>query len=76
MIREIHFQGKTWLTKLEPRYLNSVGTFPVLLFGLALSVGLSVLLYFLLQRMEMLRVARDRALLEVSERKRAERRPP
>ena len=59
--------------ELEPRSLSSPGTLPVLLFGLALSVGLSVLLYFLLQHMEMLRVARDQALLEVSERKRAER---
>ena len=73
VIREIHFPGKTWRVEVEPRALRSPGTLPVLLFGLALSVGLSVLLYFLLQRIEMLRAARDQALREVSERKRAEK---
>ena len=73
VIRKIQFPGKIWRVAMEPRSLRSPGTLPVLLFGLALSVGLSVLLHFLLQRMEMLRVARDQALREVSERKRAER---
>ena len=73
VIRGIHFPGKTWRVEVEPRVLRSPGTLPVLLFGLALSVGLSVLLHFLLQRIKMLRAARDQALREVSERKRAEK---
>ncbi|MFH1673140.1 MAG: ATP-binding protein, partial [Pseudomonadota bacterium] len=43
-----------------------------LLFGLALSTGLSFLLYSLMQKMRMYQAARDRALHEINERKKTE----
>jgi signal transduction histidine kinase len=75
-LRAINFRGKTWELDLEPKaHINRLGInqgFPLLIFGLTISATLSLLLYFLIQRMQMLREARDRALHEVNERKKAE----
>jgi len=72
VVREIRFSGKTWRLHLVSLSSPSAGNLSVLMFGMTLSVGLALLLHFLLQRMEMLTEARDRALHEVSERKRVE----
>jgi signal transduction histidine kinase len=76
-VRKIHFGGKTWQLDLEPKpaiYLPTpFGNLPFLVFGLVLSTALSLVLYFLLRRMAMYREARDEALHEVSQRKRAEK---
>jgi signal transduction histidine kinase len=75
-VRKIHFGGKTWQLDLEPKpnvYLPTrFANLPFLVFGLVLSTALSLVLYFLLRRMAMYRGARDEALHEVSQRKRAE----
>jgi signal transduction histidine kinase len=75
-VREIKFAEKIWTLELEPgsesyprRYL---GNLPILLFGLSLSAVLSLLLYFLIQRMDMYKSSCDHALREVGERKRAQ----
>ena len=82
--REIHFRGKTWRLELEPLRItakNGLAAYlglenPTLLmflfFGLTLSTGLSFLFYSFMHRMQMYQVARDHALYEVNERKRAE----
>lgn len=76
VVREIRFPGKTWRLDLVPKAaIYPPGTFrnfPLLIFGLAASAILSFLLHFLIQRMQMYRQARDHALQEVGERKRAE----
>jgi signal transduction histidine kinase len=72
VVRPIDFPGKTWQLEIEPHALSATVNFVPLLFGFGLSAALSVLLYFLLQRMDMLKEARDRALREVGERKRIE----
>lgn len=46
--------------------------FPVLLFGLGLSLGFAILLRQLIRRIDLYRVSRDRALHEVAERRRVE----
>jgi len=74
--REISFRGKIWQLDLEPKRMvyspADTGNLPILVFGLALSAALSLLLYLLIKRMEMYRETRDQALHEVSQRKRAE----
>ena len=74
--REISFRGKIWQLDLEPKPIvyspGDTGNLPVLVFGLALSAALSLLLYLLIKRMEMYRETRDQALHEVSQRKRVE----
>ena len=82
--REIHFRGKTWRLELEPLRItakNGLASYlglenptrlMFLFFGLMLSTGLSFLLYSFMHRMQMYQVARDQALYEVNERKRAE----
>lgn len=74
--RTIRFPGKTWKLALEPTASVYAPTLfqnlPFLVFGLAISGALSLLLYFLIQRLRMYRQARDHALFEVSERKRAQ----
>jgi len=74
--REINFPGKSWRLDLVPKttlYPSiSAQNFPLLIFGLTISVILSLLLHFLIQRMQMYRQARDHALHEISERKRVE----
>jgi PAS domain S-box-containing protein len=82
--REIHFRGKTWRLELEPLRISTKNELAAylglenptrlmfLFFGLMLSTGLSFLLYSFMHRMQMYQVARDQALYEVNERKRAE----
>ena len=82
--REIHFRGKTWRLELEPLRITAKNGLAAylglenpthlmfLFFGLTLSTGLSFLLYSFMHRMQMYQVARDQALYEVNERKRAE----
>ena len=82
--REIHFRGKTWRLELEPLRISTKNELAAylglenpthlmfLFFGLTLSTGLSFLLYSFMHRMQMYQVARDQALYEVNERKRAE----
>ncbi len=76
VLREIHFRGKIWQLDLAPKAAiyppRAVRNLPLLIFGLAISATLSLLLHFLIQRMQMYRQARDHALHEVSERKRAQ----
>jgi len=70
--RQIHFPGKTWELELKPSAVSTTGNVPVLVFGLTLSAALSMVLYFLLQRIDLLRETRDKALSEVRERQRVE----
>ena len=82
--REIHFRGKTWRLELEPLRISTKNGLSAyqgletpthlmfLLFGLTLSTGLSFLFYSFMHRMQMCQVARDQALYEVNEGKRAE----
>ena len=76
VLRPIQFPGKALRLDLQPKEMVkttlTMTDLPLLLFGLAISLTLSFLLYFLLQRMQLYREARDRALHEVGERKRAE----
>jgi signal transduction histidine kinase len=76
VLRKIQFPGKTWKLDLVPKVLvypsGMVRRVSILIFGLVVSVILSLLLYLLLERMQMYRLARDQALQEISERKRAE----
>ena len=76
VVREIRFPGKVWKLDLEPSPLllssGSVPNLSFLVFGLAVSAILSLLLLFLLQRMRMYKEARDRAFHEIGERKRAQ----
>ena len=73
---ETNFPGKTWKIQLEPKPTiyspGSLSNLHVLVFGLGLSAALSLLLHALLQRMAMYKHARDQALHEVGERRRAE----
>jgi len=76
VLRGIHFPGKTWQLELfpkadlyPPKVVRNSG---LLAFGLFISAILSLLLHFLNHRMQMYRQARDHALHEVSERKRAQ----
>ena len=76
MRQTIRFYGKTWELALAPKasvYVPGKIQNPSLLaFGLVISVILSMLLYFLLQRMQAYREARDQALKEAAKRKMAE----
>ncbi len=79
LLAEQSFQvhNRTWRLLLGPRpaLLAGVGwgaSFPIPLLGFTLSGGLSVLLFLKLRRLHLFRLARDRALSEVWERKRAE----
>lgn len=76
VLQEIHFPGKTWRLELSPKavlYPPRVVRNPgLLVFGMFISAILSLLLYFLIHRMQMYRQARDHALHEVNERKRAQ----
>ncbi len=74
--RTIQFPGKIWRLTLEPRgsalAISSRNNLSFLSFGFAISTALSLILYFLIQRMQLYREARDQALREISERKKAE----
>ncbi|MEJ2656371.1 MAG: hypothetical protein P8012_04140, partial [Desulfobacterales bacterium] len=71
VFREIKFPGKTWKLDIVPKSviypIGAAWKNPLLIFGLAISAILSLLLYFLLERMEMYRQARDQAFQEVTE---------
>jgi signal transduction histidine kinase len=76
VLQEIRFPGKTWQLELfpkaalyPPRVVRNPG---FLAFGMFISAILSLLLHFLIHRMQMYRQARDFAFHEVSERKRAQ----
>jgi signal transduction histidine kinase/sensor domain CHASE-containing protein len=73
---EIRFGGKNWTIQLEPGLVSyprgSPRNLPFLIFGLALSASLALLLHLLIHRMEMYKKSRDQALHEVNERKRAQ----
>lgn len=83
--RTIRFWDKTWRLELEPLELRVKGgplaplgqenpaRLLFFIFGLILSAGLSFLLYSLMLRIDMYRLARDKALYEVNERKQAEK---
>jgi len=76
-MREVHFPGKRWRLELEPKAVlykpTDLKYLPFLIFGLAISFALSLLLHQLLHRMEMYRETRDLALREVSDRKQAQK---
>jgi signal transduction histidine kinase len=76
VLREIQFPGKIWKLDLVPKAIiypsGTAWKVSLLIFGLVVSATLSLLLHLLLERMQMYRQARDHALQEVSERKRAE----
>jgi sensor domain CHASE-containing protein len=75
-VGRVRFPGKFWRLDLEPSPLifssGSVQSVSFLIFGLAVSAILSMLLLFLLQRMRMYKEARDQAFHEIGERKRAQ----
>ncbi|MBW2646792.1 MAG: hypothetical protein JRE23_11550 [Deltaproteobacteria bacterium] len=70
-----HTETVTEHTTGVPAYVRTkhTGSMVFLLFGFTLSGGLSFLLYFLMSRMQMYQAARDRALHEISERKKTEK---
>ncbi|MBW2327946.1 MAG: hypothetical protein JRF45_16055 [Deltaproteobacteria bacterium] len=76
ILREIQFPGKIWKLDLVPKAViypsGMAWKVSLLIFGLAVSAILSILLHLLLQRMQMYVQARDHAFQEVSERKKAE----
>ncbi len=76
ILREVQFPGKIWKLELFPKTIvypsGMAWKVSVLIFGLVVSATLSLLLHLLLERMQMYRQARDHALQEVTERKRAE----
>ena len=75
-LREIRFPGKIWQLELSPKAAlyppKEVRNPGLLAFGMLISAILSLLLHFLNHRMQMYRRARDHALHEISERKRAQ----
>ncbi len=77
VVGEIRFPEKIWRLDLEPSPLifssNAAPDVPFLVFGLAASAILSLLLLFLLQRMSMYKEARDQAFHEIGERKQAQK---
>jgi signal transduction histidine kinase len=77
VFRELHFPGNAWKLELIPTAAiyetGAFGNLPLLSFNLGVAFSLSVLLYFLIQRMLLYRQARDQALHEVDERRSAEK---
>ena len=75
--RDILFGSKTWTLALtispiaNPNASSKNAAF--LVFGLTLAAALSLMLHLLIQRMEMLKVSRDQAVVEVNERQQAQR---
>ncbi len=72
----IRLPGRTWQLILQPRPPicppGAIWNLPFLVFGLLISMALSLLLYLLLHRMALFREATDHALFQVNERKKAE----
>jgi PAS domain S-box-containing protein len=71
-------RNRTWRLTVVPRKEQIASTgwtaniaLPV--FGIALSIGLSLLVYLLFRRMELYRVARDQALNEMSKREKTQK---
>ena len=78
VLRKITFLGKTWYLEIDPAVSLSATTAPsenlfLLSFSIVFSAIISILSYFLLQRMILYREARNLARGEVAERKAAER---
>jgi signal transduction histidine kinase len=74
--KQIRYGGKTWKILFMPDQSTSKGrrhqNLVHLGFGLALAAAISVLLHFLIKRIEMYKVSRDRAVAEVNQRKKAQ----
>ncbi|HAA04889.1 MAG TPA: hypothetical protein DCE18_16190 [Syntrophobacteraceae bacterium] len=74
--KHVLFGDRVWLLLLEPSadyYARVSGRhLDVLAFGLTFSVVLSILLFSLLKRIDMVRESRDQALREISQRERVE----
>jgi signal transduction histidine kinase len=73
--QELNFGGKTWRLYLDNPTLYeglSIQNLPFLVFGLALSASLALLIHFLLQRMLMYKESRDLAFREIEERKKVQ----
>ncbi|MDX9786560.1 MAG: ATP-binding protein [Desulfobacterales bacterium] len=77
VFREIRFPGKVWRLELIPTAAiyapGVIENLPLLVFGFAVSFGISLLLHFLLLRMQLYRQARNLALRVVTERELAEK---
>ncbi|MFZ7125624.1 MAG: ATP-binding protein [Desulfobacterales bacterium] len=75
-IRDIQFGDKIWTISLalgQNAYPAGVRkNTAILSFGLTLAAALSLLLHLLIKRMEMYKASRDRAILEVNERRKAQ----
>lgn len=75
-LRTIRFPGKTWRLELDPndtiQNTRSLTNLSFLIFGFFISTALSLILYFLILRMELYRKARNHAFREIAERKKAE----
>ncbi len=68
-------QNRTWRLTMIPRARSRIGlaeTLAVPLLGLIVSLGMGLMTFLLVRRIDMYRVARDKALLEIAERQRAE----
>jgi PAS domain S-box-containing protein len=74
--RHIQFSGKSWRLDIQPKAVIyrpwSLTSLTLLIFGVVISLALSILLHLLFRRVEMIRLARDQAMNEIAERKRAQ----
>ncbi|SPD76303.1 conserved hypothetical protein [uncultured Desulfobacterium sp.] len=75
---DISFLGKIWRMELRPKAAmypyEHLKNWPVLAFGLTISIAVFMLLNYLFRRMELYRAARNQAYEEVKERTKAEER--
>ena len=76
-LRSFQMRNRTWQFDMVPResigaQAGGAGSTAILLFGLLMSSGLAGMVHVLGRRLEQLRRARDRALVEIADRKRAE----
>jgi signal transduction histidine kinase len=73
---DIDFFGKTWRLDIGPKagmYQSEMfRNWPVLIFGLIISMTIFLLINYLFRRMELYRYARNQAFEEIKERKKAE----
>ena len=74
--RELRFGSKTWTVQLtlnQAALSNALDmNVGFLAFGLTLAAALSLLLHLLIQRIDMYKISRDQAIVEVNERKDAQ----
>ncbi|MBW2264462.1 MAG: PAS domain S-box protein, partial [Deltaproteobacteria bacterium] len=75
--RDFPVRNRTWRLTVVPRQeqLHGVGwiaSLPIFILEMLLSVALAILVHVLLTRMELFRSARDKALSEIAERRKAE----